>query len=49
MKHIRRISMAKTVKAFKADAKADLYNAVWQSWLDFVYTKKNQIVTPVTS
>lgn len=46
MKHIRHISMAKTVKA---DALADLYNAIWQSWLDFVYTKKNQIVTPVTS
>ena len=46
MKHIRRISVAKTVTA---DALSDLYNAIWQSWLDYVYTKKNQIVTPVTS
>lgn len=46
MKHIRQISAA---KAKKADALGDLYNAVWQAWLDFVYTKKNQIVTPVTS
>ena len=42
-------SAAKAVNAFKADAKSDLYNAIWQSWLDYVYTKKNQIVTPVIS
>jgi hypothetical protein len=46
MKHIRQVSVARTVKA---DALSDLYNSIWQAWLDFVYTKKNQIVTPVTS
>ncbi len=46
MKHIRQVSAAKAVKA---DALSDLYNSVWAAWLDFVYTKKNQIVTPVTS
>ena len=46
MKHIRRISMAKAAgRAISADAKADLYNSVWQAWLDFVYTKKNQVIT----
>lgn len=45
MKHIRRISVHRAVKA---DALADLYNAIWQAWLDFVYTKKNQII-PVES
>ena len=41
MKHIRRISLSRSVKA---DALSDLYNAVWQAWLDFVYTKKNQVI-----
>lgn len=45
MKHLRHITAAKAVKA---DALADLYNAVWQAWLDFVYTKKNQVI-PTTS
>ncbi|MCC6152375.1 MAG: hypothetical protein IT367_01365 [Candidatus Hydrogenedentes bacterium] len=49
MKHIRQVSASKAAVTVKADAKADLYNSVWQAWLDFVYTKKNQIVTPVTS
>jgi len=50
MKHIRTITAAHsgTVRAMQADAKADLYNAMWQAWLDFVYAKKNQTV-PVTS
>lgn len=49
MKHIRRISAAgEAAKTISADAKADLYNSLWQAWLDYVYTKKNQIV-PVTS
>ncbi|HRI87123.1 MAG TPA: hypothetical protein PLJ47_07065 [Candidatus Hydrogenedentes bacterium] len=47
MKHIRQISVT---RAKKADALADLYNTIWQAWLDFVYTKKNQIfVVPDTS
>ena len=41
MKHIRGISSARSVKA---DALSDLYNSIWQAWLDFVYTKKNQII-----
>jgi len=51
MKHIRPLTVAHagTAKVICADAKADLYNAVWQAWLDFVYTKKNQVVTPGTS
>ena len=42
MKHIRHVSVSRDVA--KADALADLYNSIWQAWLDFVYTKKNQIV-----
>lgn len=44
MKHIRHVSACKSMKA---DALADLYNSIWQAWLDFVYTKKNQIVPVV--
>jgi hypothetical protein len=43
MKHIRGISSGKVATA---DALADLYNAIWQIWLDYIYTKKNAIVTP---
>ena len=43
MKHIRGISSGKVAKA---DALSDLYNALWQTWLDYVYTKKNAIITP---
>ena len=42
MKHIRHVSEARDVA--KADALADLYNSIWTAWLDFVYTKKNQII-----
>lgn len=45
MKHIRGITSGKMAKA---DALADLYNALWQTWLDYVYTKKNAIVTPTS-
>ncbi len=44
MKHIRLIT---ETRARKADALADLYNSIWQAWLDFVYTKKNQIIPVV--
>jgi hypothetical protein len=45
MKHIRGISASKVVKA---DALADLYNAIWQAWLDYVYTKKNAVIGTTT-
>ncbi len=45
MKHLRGISSNKVVKA---DALADLYNAIWQAWLDFVYNKKNANIAPTS-
>ncbi len=45
MKHLRGISSSRVVRA---DALSDLYNAVWQAWLDYVYTKKNAIITTTT-
>jgi hypothetical protein len=37
MKHI------KTITVTKADAFANLFNAVWRAWQDFLYEKKNDI------
>lgn len=45
MKHIRSVS---SNKAVRADALADFYNAVWQAWLDYIYAKKNEIITPAS-
>jgi len=39
MKHIRRVSSARTIRA---DAYSDFLNAIWADWLDFVYAKKNE-------
>ena len=36
MKHIKTISTA------KADAFTNFYNAIWRSWQDFRYQKKNE-------
>lgn len=41
MKHVRRVTR---VRSLEADAYADFLNAVWQAWLDFSYTKKNETI-----
>lgn len=39
MKHVRSISNPPRVRA---DAYGDFLNALWQAWLEFVFTKKNE-------
>ena len=39
MKHVRALTVRRAVKASALD---DFLNAVWQAWLDYIFSKKNQ-------
>lgn len=43
MRHVRAVSVGRSVRAQRADCKSDYLNALWRDTWDFVFCKKNEV------